>query len=112
MSKKGGSPNQPANNLANNGVYVLMDEITMGSCADCLKWIMNHNLAETRLPQLTIIINSPGGDVHAAFALIDTMKASTILAFNVSIRANAAWTSPPGEFIIKVKCGSLLSPKL
>ena len=78
MSKKGGTPNQPANNLANNGVYVLMDEITMGSCADCLKWIMNHNLAETRLPQLTIIINSPGGDVHAAFALIDTMKASTI----------------------------------
>ena len=39
---------------------------------------MNQNLAETRLPQLTIIINSPGGDVHAAFALIDTMKASTI----------------------------------
>ena len=78
MGKKGGAPNQPVNNLANNGVYVLMDEITMSSCADCLKWIMNHNLAETRLPQLTIIINSPGGDVHAAFALIDTMKASTI----------------------------------
>ena len=78
MAKKGGGPNTPVNNLANNGVYVLMDEITMQSCADCLKWIMNQNLAETRLPQLTIIINSPGGDVHAAFALIDTMKASTI----------------------------------
>ena len=78
MAKKGGGPNAPVNNLANNGVYVLMDEITMQSCADCLNWIMNQNLAETRLPQLTIIINSPGGDVHAAFALIDTMKASTI----------------------------------
>ena len=78
MGKKGGGPNAPINNLANNGVYVLMDEITMQSCADCLKWIMNQNLSDNRLPQLTLVINSPGGDVHAAFALIDTMKASTI----------------------------------
>ena len=44
MAKKGGGTNAPVNNLANNGVYVLMDEITMQSCADCLKWIMNQNL--------------------------------------------------------------------
>merc|ERR1711991_246857 len=50
----------------------------MESCRECIKWIMNHNLSDNRLPQLTLIINSPGGDVHAAFALIDTMKASTI----------------------------------
>ena len=31
-----------------------------------------------RPKELTLIINSPGGDVHAAFALIDTMKASGI----------------------------------
>src|SRR6056300_271875 len=77
MAKKGTPPAQQ-NNLANNGVYVLMEEITMESCRNCLQWIMNHNLADTRLPKLTLIINSPGGDVHAAFALIDTMKASTI----------------------------------
>ena len=77
MAKKGTPPPQQ-NNLANNGVYVLMEEITMESCRNCLQWIMNHNLADNRLPQLTLIINSPGGDVHAAFALIDTMKASTI----------------------------------
>ena len=79
MGKNKNAPtNGQANNLASNGVYVLMEEITMESCRNCLQWIMNHNLADTRLPQLTIIINSPGGDVHAAFALIDTMKASTI----------------------------------
>jgi len=66
------------NNLATNGVYVLMDDINMETCRECIKWIMNCNLATTRLPKLTLIINSPGGDVHAAFALIDTMKASTI----------------------------------
>ena len=70
MAKKGGGPNAPVNNLANNGVYVLMDEITMQSCADCLKWIMNQNLAETRLPQLTIIINSPGFYLHIQDAVV------------------------------------------
>ena len=78
MAKKGRAEMAPANNLASNGVYVLMDDITMESCRECIKWIMNHNLSDNRLPQLTLIINSPGGDVHAAFALIDTMKASSI----------------------------------
>jgi len=77
MAKKGRPPEQQ-NNLASNGIYVLMEDITMESCRSCIQWIMNHNLADTRLPQLTLMINSPGGDVHAAFALIDTMKASTI----------------------------------
>ena len=75
---KKGRPLEQQNNLASNGIYVLMEDITMESCRSCIQWIMNHNLADTRLPQLTLIINSPGGDVHAAFALIDTMKASTI----------------------------------
>ena len=75
MAKKEG---EIKNNLATNGVYVLMDDINMETCRECIKWIMNCNLATTRLPKLTLIINSPGGDVHAAFALIDTMKASTI----------------------------------
>jgi len=66
------------NNLLTNGLYLLMDEINTDSCRACIQWIMNCNLASTRLPKLTLIINSPGGDVHAAFALIDTIKASTI----------------------------------
>ena len=78
MAKKGSPSNGQANNLASNGVYILMEEINMESCRNCIQWIMNHNLADTRLPKLTLIINSPGGDVHAAFALIDTMKASSI----------------------------------
>ena len=82
MAKKGRAEMAPANNLASNGVYVLMDDITMESCRECIKWIMNHNLGDNRLPQLTLIINSPGGDVHAAFALIDTMKASLLMPYS------------------------------
>ena len=69
---------QPAPNIDANGIYVLMDTINHATCRDAIKWVMNQNLSDNPLPQLTIIINSPGGDVHAAFALIDTMKASTI----------------------------------
>jgi ATP-dependent Clp protease protease subunit len=79
MAKKGMNlGGAPTNNLTSNGVYVLMEDINMESCRECIKWIMNHNLADVRLPKLTLIINSPGGDVHAAFALIDTIKASSI----------------------------------
>ena len=77
MAKDKGTPDQK-NNLLANGLYLLMDEINTDSCRACIQWIMNCNLASTRLPKLTLIINSPGGDVHAAFALIDTIKASTI----------------------------------
>ena len=69
---------QGAQNIETNGIYVLMDQINHATCRDAIKWIMNQNLSDNPLPQLTLIINSPGGDVHAAFALIDTMKASSI----------------------------------
>jgi ATP-dependent Clp protease protease subunit len=76
MAKK--AEQQQPQNIESNGVYILMDQINHATCRDAIKWIMNQNLSDNPLPQLTLIINSPGGDVHAAFALIDTMKASSI----------------------------------
>ena len=78
MAKKVEGQQQQPNNIDTNGVYLLMDQITYASCKDAIRWVMNHNLSDNPLPKLTLIINSPGGDVHAAFALIDTMKASNI----------------------------------
>lgn len=76
MAKEKVQP-QPQN-VDSNGVYLLMDQINYASCKEAIKWIMNKNLDPQPLPELTLIINSPGGDVHAAFALIDTIKASNI----------------------------------
>jgi ATP-dependent Clp protease protease subunit len=76
MAKK--QEQQQIQNIDTNGIFVLMDQINHATCRDAIKWIMNQNLSDNPLPQLTLIINSPGGDVHAAFALIDTMKASSI----------------------------------
>jgi len=83
MAKKG-EVQQPQN-IESNGIYMLMDQINYATCRDAIKWIMNHNLADNPLPQLTLIINSPGGEVHAAFALIDTIKASNIPIKTVGI---------------------------
>jgi len=78
MAKKAQTEQRQPQNIEANGVYLLMDNITQASCKEAIKWIMNHNLSENPLPQLTLIINSPGGDVHSAFALIDVMKSSSI----------------------------------
>ena len=45
-----------------------------------ITWIIENNLMsdQRRRKELTLIINSPGGEVHSAFALIDTMKGSAI----------------------------------
>ena len=51
MAKKEG---EIKNNLATNGVYVLMDDINMETCRECIKWIMNCNLATTRLPKFSL----------------------------------------------------------
>lgn len=58
--------------------YLLMEEITLESCQNCIQWIIECNYAEKQPEILNLFINSPGGDVNAAFALIDIMKGSTI----------------------------------
>ena len=47
---------------------------------DRINTIIEKNLLpnSTRPNEITLVINSPGGQVHSAFALIDTMKGSAI----------------------------------
>lgn len=73
-------PKQPGMLMWEAGVHYFADPFTMESTKPVVQWIVEKNLApdSERPKELTLIINSPGGDVHAAFALIDTMKASGI----------------------------------
>ena len=59
-------------------IYMLMDEITTSSCKEAINWIFECNFAEKPLDKLSLIICSPGGDLNAAFALIDVMRGSAI----------------------------------
>jgi len=58
--------------------YLLMDEVTLATVKPIVEWIFDANFAEERPDLLNLIICSPGGDLNAAFALIDTMKGSAI----------------------------------
>ena len=64
--------------LEKAGVYMLMDDIKNESVRPAIEWIFRNNLSSNQPEYLTLIINSGGGSVTDAFALIDTMKGSGI----------------------------------
>ena len=60
------------------GIFLLMDEISDSTCKDVISFIISKNLVKPYPKYLQLVINSGGGDLQAAFALIDTMKGSAI----------------------------------
>ena len=58
--------------------FLMMEEISLQSCKQAVEWIFEANFAEERPEMLNLIITSPGGDLNAAFALIDVMRGSAI----------------------------------
>lgn len=61
--------------LLENSIYYLFGEIDDDNIADCIRWILYEN-TEVREKILTLYINSTGGDLYNAFALIDAMRNS------------------------------------
>lgn len=61
-----------------HGFYLLMDEISLGSVKPAIEWVLESNFSENRPELLNLLICSPGGDLSAAFALIDVMRGSAI----------------------------------
>lgn len=70
---------QAPTNIREKGIYYLADEINMHVIRDCATWIMDSNLQkQKKQPHLTLMVTSYGGDLSAAFALIDIMRGSSI----------------------------------
>ena len=71
---------EPGRLMWENGYYYMAEPFTAETTKPIIAWIIENNLMPDRHRQkeLTLIINSPGGEVHAAFALIDTMKGSAM----------------------------------
>ena len=61
--------------LLENSVHFLSGEITDANVNDCIKWIIYENF-DAREKSLTLYINSTGGDLYSALALVDIMKSS------------------------------------
>lgn len=82
-----GPPRQPGSVMWDAGYYYMADNFTYESTKPIVNWIMEKNLLpdSERPEKLVLVINSPGGSVHAAFALIDTMKGSAIPVHTVGL---------------------------
>lgn len=63
--------------LLDNSVHFLTGEIEEENVEDCIKWLVYENLDTSKKKTLTLYINSSGGDLYQAFALIDIMRNST-----------------------------------
>lgn len=70
-------PNIPT--LDSHHYYLFNDTFDPKSTGDLIRFILERNLMPKNKPkQIKLLINSPGGEVPSAFALIDTMKGSKI----------------------------------
>jgi ATP-dependent Clp protease protease subunit len=76
----GPKPTPPGQMMWDAGIFYFADGFNYETTKPVVNWIIEKNLMPTneRPKELTLIINSPGGSVHAAFALIDVMKGSAI----------------------------------
>lgn len=75
MSESNNSRGRP---MLEAGMFLLMSEVSNQSIRPIIEWIIEENLATKKKKKLTLIISSPGGDLSAGFALIDTIKGSSI----------------------------------
>ena len=69
----------PESELQKNGMWLFMSKVNNETIRPVIEWIIQENLRTSeRKEHLTLIICSPGGNLDSCFALIDTMKGSSI----------------------------------
>jgi ATP-dependent Clp endopeptidase proteolytic subunit ClpP len=78
---------KPGQVLFNNGILFMDKEFNQENCMPLVKSILEYNmLPESEQPdEIKLYINSPGGAVHSAFHLIDTIKMSRIPVSTISM---------------------------
>ena len=65
--------------LADAGMYVFMGEVDNENLKPIIEWILHENhVVKKKKKELLLMVCSEGGDMGAAFALIDVMHSSPI----------------------------------
>jgi ATP-dependent Clp protease protease subunit len=68
-----------AQDLQSAGMYVFMGEVDAENIQPIVEWILHENfIVKKRKKELLLMICSEGGDMSAAFALIDVMNSSAV----------------------------------
>lgn len=79
MSSSVESTTSHGQELADAGLMVLMGDIEADSIKPVIEWILHENyVSKKKRTELLLMICSEGGDVAAAFALIDVMRSSRL----------------------------------
>jgi ATP-dependent Clp protease protease subunit len=73
--------------LLENSTHYIYGEISSDNIAEAIKWILYENSQAKEQKTLTLYVNSTGGDLYDAFALIDIMRASPHIIRTVGIGA-------------------------
>ncbi len=91
-----------------NDIYLFMSPVSDETCRDLISFIISKNLEKPRPRYIQLIINSNGGDLNSAFAVIDIMRGSPIPIHTVGLGciASAAFAI----FIAGEKGHRLLTP--
>jgi ATP-dependent Clp protease protease subunit len=72
--------------LADAGMYVFMGEVDNDNIKPIIEWILHENyVSKKKRKELLLMICSEGGDMSAAFALIDVMKSSDLFIKTVGL---------------------------
>ncbi len=79
--------NPPNTSLQDHNVYLFFEDFESNTVKPVVEWILLKNLMSNRKrpPHLTLIINSPGGELPSAFALIDVIRGSAIPVHTVGL---------------------------
>ena len=72
--------------LLENSIHMLSGEINEDSVDAVIRWITYENL-DSKEKVLTLYVNSTGGDLYQAFALIDVMRSSQHVIRTIGIGA-------------------------
>jgi ATP-dependent Clp protease protease subunit len=65
--------------LADHGIMVLMGDINEENLKPVIEWILHENFVrKKKKKELLLMVNSDGGNLSDAFALIDVMRTSAI----------------------------------
>lgn len=76
----------PATSMRDAGIYYLCDEFNTNVAKDVVSWIVEANLNKSKkFDHLTLMVTSYGGDLSAAFSIIDVMRGSRIPVHTVGL---------------------------
>ncbi len=61
-----------------SNIYLFMSPVNEETCRDLISFVIAKNLENPKAKYLQVLINSGGGDLNAAFAVIDIIRGSPI----------------------------------